>query len=81
MIDSENWDKLEMFIESGAPELAIPHLVKEVQQQLTPEQLLPLGDLTETFLGIFSKKTDTPARKFIAFFIDMAQKGVIKKKP
>ena len=80
MIDSQLWDKLEKFIENGAGALAVPHVVNEIQEQLTPEQLEPLGDLTEAFLGFFSKKSETRPRDFVAHFIDMAKQGVIKKK-
>ena len=80
MIESKTWDRLEMLIENGAEALAVPHIVNEIQEQLTPEQLQPLGDLTETFLNIFSKKSDTRPRVFVAGFIEMAKKGVMKKK-
>ena len=80
MIDSKLWDKLFKFVENGAGALAVPYVVNEIKEQLTPKQLEPLGDLTETFLGIFSKKTDTRTRDFVAAFIDMAKQGVIKKK-
>jgi hypothetical protein len=80
MIDSQNWDRLERFIENGAGLLAVPHVVHEIKDQLTPEQLEPLGDLTEVFIGFFSKKMETRPRDFVAHFIDMAKQGVIKKK-
>ena len=80
MIDSKNWDRLEQFIDNGAVALAVPHIVKEIQEQLTSEQLEPLGDLTESLLNIFSKKSNARPRVFVAGFIEMAKKGAIKNK-
>ena len=80
MIDNELWDKLDMFVGTNLLNIAIPHFINELQERLTPEQLEPLGNLEEMLTGIFSKKSDISAKKRIDFYVDLAQKGVIKKK-
>ncbi|OAE90318.1 hypothetical protein [Flavobacterium psychrophilum] len=76
---NELWNKLEMFIGTPLVNMAIPHYVNEIEQQLTPEQLEPLGDLTEMLTERFSEKTDTPAKEIINGLIHLAKLGVIKK--
>lgn len=80
MINDELWEKLEMFVGTNLLNLAIPHFVNELQERLTPKQLEPLGDLDEMLTKLFSEKSDISAKKRIDFYVDLAQKGVIKKK-
>jgi hypothetical protein len=77
---NELWDKLEMFVNTPLIEMAIPHFVNELQEQLTPEELEPLGNLAEMLTKMFSKKTEISARKTIEGLIHLAKLGVIKKK-
>jgi hypothetical protein len=79
-MENELWDKLEMFVGTGLVKMAIPHYVNEIQEQLSPEQLEPLGDLTEKLTEMFSKKSQTTAKETIEGLIHLAKLGVIKKK-
>lgn len=79
-MENELWDKLEMFVGTPLVTMAIPHYVNEIQEQLTLEQLQPLGDLTEMLTKRFSEKSETPAKKIIEGLIHLAKLGVIKKK-
>lgn len=79
-MDNELWNKLEMFVGTGLVKMAIPHYVNEIQEQLTPGQLEPLGDLTELLTKMFSEKPSTSAKEVIEHFIYLAKLGVIKKK-
>lgn len=80
-MDNELWDKLEMFVGTGMVKLAIPHYVNYIQEQLTPEQLEPLGDLTLLLTDMFSEKREITAKETVKHLIELAKLGVIKKKP
>jgi hypothetical protein len=80
-MENELWNKLEMFVGTGLVNMAVPHYVNEIQEQLTPGQLEPLGDLTEMLTKMFAVKSDTPARKSVEDLIYFAKLGVVKKKP
>jgi len=77
MLSNEQWEKLDMLVRKGAPELAVPQIVEEIKTQLTTEQLKPLGNLQDSFNKIFSSPPKVTVRVFVENFIDMAQKGVI----
>lgn len=79
-MENELWNKLEMFVGTELVKMAIPHYVNEIQEQLTPEQPEPLGDLTEKLTKMFSKKMDHPAKFYIDGLIDLAKQGAVKKK-
>jgi hypothetical protein len=79
-MENEVWDKLELFVGTPLVNIVIPHYVNEIQEQLTSEQLEPLGDITVLVTKILSVKSDIPARKSVENLIYLAKKGVIKKK-
>lgn len=76
-MNDELWKKCQMMIDAGFIDMVAHLLVKEVQENLTVDQLKPLGDLNSFFLKAFSKKQDMSAKKFVNGFIDLARKGVI----
>ena len=80
-MENELWAKLEMFVATPLVNIAIPHYVNEMQNELTAEQLEPLGDLTEMLTKMFSEKSSTPAKEIIEHLIYLAKNGYIKKKP
>lgn len=80
-MDNELWDKLEMFVGTGMVKLAVPHYVNYIHEQLTPEQLEPLGDLTLLLADMFSEKREITAKETVKHLIELAKLGVIKKKP
>ncbi|MFZ4545962.1 MAG: hypothetical protein ACOYN4_00925 [Bacteroidales bacterium] len=80
MMDKELWDKCQILIDGGLVELIVDLLVKEVEDNLNPEQLKPLGELRPLFIKMFSEKRDISAEKFLAGFIDLAKRGVIKER-
>ena len=79
-MENELWDKLEKFVGTPLVSFAIPHYVNEIENQLSPEQIEPLGDLHHSLTEMFSTKKDEPAKFYIEGLIDLAKRGVIKKK-
>ncbi|AWL78651.1 hypothetical protein DKB58_06685 [Capnocytophaga canimorsus] len=81
-MDEQLWEKIQMFIDAGLIGMVSHLLVEEVEQQLTPEQLEPLGDLNHLFLTIFARENNfkTPVKTFVAGLVYMAKTGAIVKK-
>jgi diaminopimelate epimerase len=79
-MENELWNKLEMFVGTGLVNMAVPHYVNEIKEQLTTEQLEPLGDLTEMLTNMFSVKSEVTARQSVEHLIHLAKLGVVKQK-
>ncbi len=80
-MENELWNKLELFVGTPLVNMAIPHYVNEIQEQLTPEKLEPLGDISVMLTKMLSVKTDVSARQSVENLIYLAKKGAIKKNP
>lgn len=71
------WNKCQQFIEAGQMDLAIPMLIKELQDNLTEEQFDRLGDIRRILIDTFSNKQIYTAEQLMKKIIEMTQNGYI----
>lgn len=64
---------------SGAGYLVAHVVAAEIEKQLTPEQIEPLGDLHSLASKMLENKPED-IKKLISGLVYMAQKGVLKKR-
>lgn len=76
----EQWNTCQSLIEAGQIEAVLPVLKEELLNELSEEQLLPLGDLDESLRSVLSNPTSTPIKTLIFALIEFAKKGMIKVK-
>lgn len=76
----EQWNTCQSQIEAGQIEDVLPVLKEELLNELSEEQLQPLGDLDESLRSVLSNPTSTPIRTLILALIEFAKKGMIKVK-
>ncbi len=76
MSDLSYWEKIQNQIDEGFIDIVFPDIVSYIKEQLTPDELNRLGDLSK-MKPYFS---DELVKKKVDFIIDMTQKGLMKEK-
>lgn len=77
-MDKETLAWMETQVSSGRGLLIVRDVIAEISNRLTPEELAPLGDLTEAVESQVNKP-ETNVKAFIEFIVTTAKAGVISK--
>lgn len=74
-MDTDLWDKCQMLVDAGMGHLVVHLYKKELEDNLSAQQLQRLGDIS-SFLQKMMEK-DIKMKNVISVLIDMSRKGAI----